>query len=271
MQQNIRPTPRTRNANHQCIYPGVYIDGKCTICFHTHHGCNFLNESSSCAVCHARAEECPKDESKAYYVTNKLLQLWTSRYKRDGDMKSNTQLKVIVFSQFRQILNVVGDRLIRRFGAGCISEYWGATRNQELDKFSKEIQCFCMLLGLEGSHGLDLSFVTHIFFLDEILDKSIESQVVARAYRMGASHSVKVEQLVASKSIEELIVERNIRDGTHDALYLNSGRGETKVEFSPRNFGQNNISPQEKKEKHAKTHFFLSNLKLIRCEEQKSR
>jgi SNF2 family DNA or RNA helicase len=127
-----------------------------------------------------------------------------------------------------------------------------------------------MLLGLEGSHGLDLSFVTHIFFLDEILDKSVESQVVARAYRMGASQAVKVEQLVASNSIEELIVERNKRDGTHDALYSNSESCETKGEFIQSSFGQNNISAQEKKDQHAKRNFLLSNLTLIKCHHQKS-
>lgn len=269
-QHIIRPTRRRRKLNHQCIYPSTFIDGKCTICFQMHNGCNFLNDSSCCTVCHARAEECPKDESKAYYVTNKFLQLWKSSCTRHDDAKNNTHLKVIVFSQFRQILNVVGDRLIRRFGGGCISEYWGTTRNQELDKFSKDRQCFCMLLGLEGSHGLDLSFVTHIFFLDEILDKSVESQVVARAYRMGASQAVKVEQLVASNSIEELIVERNKRDGTHDALYSNSESCETKGEFIQSSFGQNNISAQEKKDQHAKRNFLLSNLTLIKCHHQKS-
>lgn len=44
------------------------------------------------------------------------------------------------------------------------------------------------------------------------VDKSLESQVIARAYRMGATENVYVEQLVARHSIEELIVEMNKRD-----------------------------------------------------------
>lgn len=55
--------------------------------------------------------------------------------------------------------------------------------NQELDKFAKIPELFCMLLGKDGSHDLDLSSVTHVFFLDDSIDKSLESQVVARAYQ----------------------------------------------------------------------------------------
>ena len=43
-----------------------------------------------------------------------------------------------------------------------------------------------MLLCADGSHGLDLSFVTHIFLLGRISDPAIKQQVVSRADRMGA-------------------------------------------------------------------------------------
>jgi hypothetical protein len=63
--------------------------------------------------------------------------------------------------------------------------------------------CFCMLLSNDGSEGLDLSFVTHIFFLEEVWDKSLSDQAVARAWRMGATGPVHVETLVAKGSVEE--------------------------------------------------------------------
>ncbi len=53
--------------------------------------------------------------------------------------------------------------------------------------------------------GLDLSFVTHILLMDTILDGSVLNQVVSRAYRMGTSQAVVVEQLVMSGTIEEEI------------------------------------------------------------------
>lgn len=60
-----------------------------------------------------------------------------------------------------------------------------------------------MLLGKDGSEGLDLSFVTHLWFLEAIWDKSLEQQAVARAWRMGATGPVQVETLLAKNSVEE--------------------------------------------------------------------
>eukprot|EP00557_Chaetoceros_sp_GSL56_P009171 CAMPEP_0176494518 /NCGR_PEP_ID=MMETSP0200_2-20121128/10149_1 /TAXON_ID=947934 /ORGANISM="Chaetoceros sp., Strain GSL56" /LENGTH=1522 /DNA_ID=CAMNT_0017892301 /DNA_START=84 /DNA_END=4652 /DNA_ORIENTATION=- len=221
-----RANRRRRNAKHACQFPTMYRNGKCLICFQPHE-C-VLHETLECNICHNKAEECPQEESKAFYISNRLKHLWY-QYKDRGTTstgESKRPLKVLIFSQFRQISNVVGDRLIRRFGLGCIAEYWGQARNLELQKFTLSNDCFCMLLAKEGSHGLNLSFVTHIFFLDEILDKSLECQVVARAYRMGATENVYVEQLVAKHSIEELIVKMNKRDGQHNDMYSKDGSQE---------------------------------------------
>jgi hypothetical protein len=38
------------------------------------------------------------------------------------------QPKVVVFSQFPQILNAFGHRLRHRFGAGYVAEYWDYVR-----------------------------------------------------------------------------------------------------------------------------------------------
>jgi hypothetical protein len=91
------------------------------------------------------------------------------------------------------------------------------------------------LRGREGSHGLDLSFLTHVsrytntqptapsptddlespacqvFLMEEIWDKSLEYQVVSRAYRMGAQASVRVEKMIMTGTVEELMHEINSR------------------------------------------------------------
>ena len=45
----------------------------------------------------------------------------------------------------------------------------------------------------DGSHGLDLSFVTHLFLINEVSDPAKRQQVVSRAHRMGATGPVVVE------------------------------------------------------------------------------
>jgi hypothetical protein len=53
-----------------------------------------------------------------------------------------------------------------------------------------------------GAEGLDLSFVTHIYLLEEIWNKSEEQQVISRAHRMGATGQVKVIQLLMKDTVE---------------------------------------------------------------------
>ena len=45
--------------------------------------------------------------------------------------------------------------------------------------------------------------VTHIFLADQCWDLSVEQQVISRAFRMGATESVHVEQLLMSGTVEE--------------------------------------------------------------------
>uniref|UniRef100_A0A7S2KSK3 Uncharacterized protein n=1 Tax=Skeletonema marinoi TaxID=267567 RepID=A0A7S2KSK3_9STRA len=245
----------TRSRRHkkgeECEYSREYSDGKCKICREEHFDCNFDNAEQRCYTCFKYAEEVPEYASKAKYVVDKLIELRSSFqgsvspaavrfFGKRGDPKSMNRrpLKAIVFSQFRPIYEYFGNRLIRKFGGTCVADYaFGGTRSQELSKFIHDPQCFVMLLSKQGSLGLDLSFVTHLFFLDTIYDKALESQVVARAYRMGASGPVYVEQLTAAASIEEVIQQMNEARQSHNS---------------------------DQTEKHAKMHFLLKRSQLVR-------
>ena len=101
-------------------------------------------------------------------------------------------------------------------------------------------------------------------FLDEILDKSLESQVVARAYRMGAKERVQVEQLVSRHSVEELIVQMN-RETTVNDLYEHCNKSEKDdiTNNSPptknKKEARSSLAIIEKAKQQAKVHFLLSN------------
>jgi SNF2 family DNA or RNA helicase len=202
----IRPSPdrrRTRKIGdgHTCAYDLFAPDGRCIHCLEEHNYCHLMTELSRCRICHRIAEECPRDESKSYFITRRLIEL----HNQYRTKTSRPFLKVIVFSQFRASLNLVGDRLLRKFGTACVAEYFGSHRKQELSKFTNDRDCFCLLLTKDGSEGLDLSFVTNVIFLEEIFDKAVGDQVVARAWRMGAVARVTIETLVAQHTIEEII------------------------------------------------------------------
>jgi hypothetical protein len=64
------------------------------------------------------------------------------------------------------VLNIFG--LVK---GACVADYsYGGTRAQELQKFIHSPECFVMLLSKQGAVGLDLSFVTHIFFLGRMMN-----------------------------------------------------------------------------------------------------
>ena len=63
----------------------------------------------------------------------------------------------------------------------------------------KQLDSFILMLCEDGSHGLDLSFVTHLFILNPIHDAALERQVVSRAHRMGATGPVIVETVLLWK------------------------------------------------------------------------
>jgi SNF2 family DNA or RNA helicase len=213
----IRPSVNRRRSKkfgdgHTCEYDLFSTDGCCIHCLEEHNFCCLMNARGRCEVCHRVAEDCPKDESKSFYLSRRLIEL--VEQKRSIPLNFSNELlfqdsmrplKVIVYSQFRAALNFIGDRLLRKFGTACIAEYFGSHRKKELQKFTTEPICFCLLLTKDGSEGLDLSFVTNIIFLEEVFDKSLEDQVVARAWRMGAKDKVTVETLIAKNSMEEVI------------------------------------------------------------------
>ena len=63
------------------------------------------------------------------------------------------------------------------------------------DQPVEQIQEDVFLLSLDAglAHGLDLSFVTHIFLLEPIDDAALLEQVTSRAHRLGATGPVSVE------------------------------------------------------------------------------
>jgi SNF2 family DNA or RNA helicase len=213
----LRPSVNRRRSKkfgdgHTCEYDNFSADGCCIHCLEEHSFCCLMNARGRCEICHRISEDCPKDESKSYYLSRRLLELVEEKRSMPVNFSnellfqdSMRPLKVIVYSQFRAALNFIGDRLLRKFGTARIAEYFGSHRKKELQKFTMEPMCFCLLLTKDGSEGLDLSFVTNVIFLEEVFDKSLEDQVVARAWRMGAKGKVSVETLIAKNSMEVVI------------------------------------------------------------------
>ncbi|KAK1948541.1 F-box protein [Phytophthora citrophthora] len=150
------------------------------------------------------------DASKAFYAATRIKELkeeFLFRSMNPSSRSSRRQarcFKAIIFSQFKEHIWHTKVAFAQQgvptadFIAGLSPE----VRMKQLMRFRKDPNLNVLLLTEVGSHGLDLSFVTHIFLMDEIWDKSLEQQVISRAHRMGATQAVIVEQLWMRGSVE---------------------------------------------------------------------
>ncbi|KAL2454581.1 F-box protein [Abeliophyllum distichum] len=125
---------------------------------------------------------------------------------RSGNELSQTPTeKVIIFSQFlehihiiEQQLNVAGIQF-----AGMYSPMHSSNKMKSLATFQHDAKCMALLMDGSAALGLDLSFVTHVYLMEPIWDKSMEEQVISRAHRMGATRPIHVETLAMNGTIEE--------------------------------------------------------------------
>ncbi|RHY43346.1 hypothetical protein DYB30_007085 [Aphanomyces astaci] len=144
--------------------------------------------------------------SKGLYVLERIQSLLG----RGNHPPTGRAIKCIVFSDFQEHIYRIRPDFARaglRFVSFLSGEAKMSTRLQHLRDFRDNDDVHVLFMTEIGAIGLDLSFVTHIFLMDEIWDKSVEKQVIARAHRMGATESVVVEQLEMRGSMEKLVRE----------------------------------------------------------------
>ncbi|KAF8369646.1 hypothetical protein HHK36_019629 [Tetracentron sinense] len=117
--------------------------------------------------------------------------------------------KVLIFSQFLEHIHVIEQQLT---GAGIkfvgmYSPMHSTNKMKSLTMFQHDANCMALLMDGSAALGLDLSFVTHVFLMEPIWDRSMEEQVISRAHRMGATRPIHVETLAMRGTIEEQMLE----------------------------------------------------------------
>ncbi|KAK7323306.1 hypothetical protein VNO77_26773 [Canavalia gladiata] len=117
--------------------------------------------------------------------------------------------KVLIFSQFLEHIHVIEQQLtiagIKY--TGMYSPMHSSNKKKSLAMFQHDSSCMVLVMDGSAALGLDLSFVTHVFLMEPIWDRSMEEQVISRAHRMGASRPIHVETLAMRSTIEEQMLE----------------------------------------------------------------
>ncbi|KAL4369697.1 hypothetical protein GQ457_05G021680 [Hibiscus cannabinus] len=117
--------------------------------------------------------------------------------------------KVLIFSQFLEHIHVIEQQLTFagiKF-VGMYSPMHSSNKMKSLATFQYDDSCMALLMDGSAALGLDLSFVTHVYLMEPIWDRSMEEQVISRAHRMGATRPIHVETLAMHGTIEEQMME----------------------------------------------------------------
>ncbi|TDC70043.1 DEAD/DEAH box helicase [Actinomadura sp. GC306] len=117
-------------------------------------------------------------------------------------------LKVVVFSYFRDVLAAVRDALGPR-ARGPISGGTPPARRQEMvDAFTEEPGHAVLLAQIQaGGVGLNLQAASVVIICEPQVKPTMEAQAIARAHRMGQVRTVQVHRLLTPGGVDERMLE----------------------------------------------------------------
>ena len=131
--------------------------------------------------------------------------------------------RIIVFSQWDDMLSLVGKTLAENGIENCFVKGNVWSRNSAIKKFKagkndKGVDNKVIMLSLKNAaSGTNLTEATHIFFVEPISAskeecKAIEGQAIARALRIGQKQEVMLMRILIEKTIEEEIYRKNYNE-----------------------------------------------------------
>ncbi len=122
---------------------------------------------------------------------------------------ADKQEKVLVFTQFKEMTEPLGDFLSGVFGReGVVLHGESAIkkRAQMVEQFQKDEGPPYFVLSLKaGGTGLNLTAASHVIHFDRWWNPAIENQATDRAFRIGQKKNVLVHKFICRGTLEEKI------------------------------------------------------------------
>ena len=116
--------------------------------------------------------------------------------------------KIIVFSFFKTVLAKVS-QMLGEYCSGVIDGSVPASERQAIiDKFTEDRPGSVLVCQIQaGGVGLNIQAANVVIFCEPQIKPSMETQAIARAYRMGQSQAVIVHRLLMQDSVDERIMD----------------------------------------------------------------
>ena len=120
-----------------------------------------------------------------------------------------TQEKVLVFTQFREMTGPLSEYLATLYGRPGLVLHGGTPvgkRRALVDDFQREDGPPFFVVSLKaGGTGLNLTEASHVVHFDRWWNPAVEDQATDRAFRIGQKRNVLVHKLVCRGTVEERI------------------------------------------------------------------
>ena len=117
--------------------------------------------------------------------------------------------RVLVFTQFREIIDPLRDLLAGAFGRGGDAIHGGVTvakRKQIVARFQEPDGPPSLVLSLKAAGvGLNLTAAAQVVHFDRWWNPAVENQATDRAFRIGQKRNVFVHTMITRGTIEEKI------------------------------------------------------------------
>lgn len=142
------------------------------------------------------------------------------------------QERVLVFTQFREIIDPLAAHLASVFGRPGLTLHGGTQvgrRREIVEDFQREDGPPFFILSLKaGGSGLNLTAASHVVHFDRWWNPAVEDQATDRAFRIGQKKNVLAHKFVTRGSLEERI-DLMIREKRALADQILTGGGEIDV------------------------------------------
>ena len=130
--------------------------------------------------------------------------------------------KVLIFSQFVQMLKVMEDYLKRENISYAYMDGSLKNRQEEVDRFNNNLSLRVFLLSLKvGGVGLNLTSADTVIIYEPWWNPAVENQAIDRVHRIGQNNSVLAYRLITKGTIEEKMLQlQNRKRFLTEALIL---------------------------------------------------
>jgi hypothetical protein len=116
------------------------------------------------------------------------------------------RVKSLVFSQWDEALQIAEAALVRN-DIPCLRLTSARKTADLLERFVSDPSIDVLLLPFKsGAEGLNITAATHVFFLEPLLEPSVEQQAIGRVHRMGQTQPTFVHRLVVKGTVEETVL-----------------------------------------------------------------